>query len=111
MSRLPNYLRTTRKRTALSQEEVAFLLGKRGGAKVCRYELFTCKPELETILAFEAIYQKPASELFAGLYQEVQRKVAARARVLAHKIERGKSKRRAALRRQTLINITSKPIN
>jgi transcriptional regulator with XRE-family HTH domain len=111
MSRLPNYLRTTRKRTALSQEEVAFLLGNHGGAKLCRHERFACQPKLETVLAFEAIFQKPASELFAGLYQEVQRGVVTRAKILAHKIEREKPNRHAALRRQTLINITSKSLN
>jgi transcriptional regulator with XRE-family HTH domain len=111
MTRLPNYLRTTRKRTALSQEEVAFLLGNHGGAKLCRHERFACQPKLETILAFEAIYHKPASELFAGLYQEIQRGIVARAKILAHKIECEKPNRHAALRRQTLINITSKSLN
>lgn len=33
-----NYLLTYRKRSALSQEEVAYLLGAQSGAKVCRYE-------------------------------------------------------------------------
>ena len=40
-------------------------------------------PDLETALAYEAIYKQPVSELFAGLYQKVERDVADRAKVLA----------------------------
>jgi len=111
MARLPNYLRSNRRHMALSQGEVGFLLGKHGGAKVCRYERFTCQPELETVLAFEAIFQKPASEIFAGLYQQVQRDVMARAKVLAHKIECGKPNRKTTVRRQAISSFTSKSPN
>lgn len=78
-NRLPNYLRAHRKRLGLSQAEVAFLLGAEGGAKMCRYEKFSRIPTLETALACEVIFKKPASELFAGLYQQVGRKVSKRA--------------------------------
>lgn len=82
---LKNYLRSNRKRLGLSQKDVAFLLGARGGAKVCRYERFSREPSLETALAFEVIFQKPASELFAGLYKEVEQRVSARAKVLTYR--------------------------
>ena len=78
-NRLSNYLRTHRKRLGLSQEEVAHLLGAESGAKVCRYEKFARMPGLETALACEIIFKKPVRELFAGLYQKVERKVALRA--------------------------------
>lgn len=111
MARLPNYLRTNRKRLALSQEEVAFLLGTHGGAKVCRHEQFTREPTLVTALAYEAILQKPTSELFAGLYQQIQRDVAARAKILAHRVDHEKPNRQTTIRRQTLISITSKSLD
>jgi transcriptional regulator with XRE-family HTH domain len=111
MARLPNYLRTNRKRLALSQEEVAFLLGTHGGAKVCRHEQFTREPGLVTALAYEVILQKPASELFAGLYQQIQRDVAARAKILAHRVDHEKPNRLTTIRRQTLISITSKSLD
>jgi len=82
LRKLPNYLRTHRKRLGLSQDQAAFLLGVSSSAKISRYESFTRVPNLETALALEAIYQKPVSELFAGLYEEVQRKVAGRTRTL-----------------------------
>lgn len=111
MAQFPNYLRSNRKRLALSQEEVAFLLGTQSGAKVCRYERFVRQPSLETALAFEVIFQRPASELFGGLYQKVQQEVAVRAKTLTHKIDRGKLNRQTALRHQILANIASKSLN
>lgn len=111
MAQFPNYLLSNRKRLALSQEEVAFLLGAQSGAKICRYERFAREPSLKTALAFEAIFQRPASELFGGLYQKVQQEVAARAKTLTHKIDREKPNRRTALRHQILTNIASKALN
>jgi transcriptional regulator with XRE-family HTH domain len=81
-SQLPNYLLSNRKRLALSQDEVAFLLGTKSGAKVSRYERFTRMPSLETALAFEVIFQRAPSELFGGLYQQIEQEVAARAKAL-----------------------------
>ena len=88
MSSLSNYLRTHRKRLALSQEEVAFLLGVKGmdkGIKVCRDESLAREPSLQTALAYEAIYSKPVRELFAGLYEQIEREVAERAKVLSYR--------------------------
>ena len=65
--RLPNYLRTHRKRAGLSQDEVAFLLGCRSGAKVSRYERLARRLSLETAFAYEALFGVPARELFAGV--------------------------------------------
>src|SRR5664279_1600729 len=81
MKSLPNYLQTQRKRLALSQEEVGFLLGIAGmnkGNKVCRDENFARAPSLQAALAYEAIYGRPVRELFAGMYQQAQQEVVAR---------------------------------
>jgi DNA-binding XRE family transcriptional regulator len=99
MASLSNYLRTHRKRLALSQEEVAFLLGINGmekGIKVCRDENLAREPSLEIALAYEAIYGKPVRELFAGLYEQVERKVAERARLLNHR-KTGRPKRQEVI--------------
>ena len=89
MSSLPNYLQTHRKRAALSQEEVAFLLGTKGankGNKVSRDEHYARTPTLENALAYEVIYGRPVRELFAGLYEEVERDVIAHAKMLMHRV-------------------------
>jgi transcriptional regulator with XRE-family HTH domain len=74
-SPLPNHLVAFRKRAALSQEDMAFLLGTRGGSKVSRYENFVREPNLETVLAYEAIFGKPASQLFTGVYHNVEKRL------------------------------------
>jgi transcriptional regulator with XRE-family HTH domain len=110
MAQLPNYLRFNRKRLALSQAEVAFLLGCQSGAKVSRYEQFKREPSLETALACEMVFQRSASELFGGLYQKVEAEVAARAETLASRMKQGKTDRHAH-KRQIFINIANKSFN
>ena len=114
-SQLPNYLRANRKRLGLSQDEVAFLLGTQSGAKVCRYERFVREPTLETAFAYEAIFQRPARELFGGIYEKIEQEVAARAKTLTYKTDRQKPNRQTAHKRQTLIDIAAmcskKPLN
>jgi DNA-binding XRE family transcriptional regulator len=80
---LSNYLRSNRKRLTLSQKEVAFLLGVKSEANVCRHERFFYEPSLETALAYQVIFKRSTSELFGGLYQKVEQDVAARAKALS----------------------------
>ncbi len=84
--RLQNYLRTYRKRFGLSQDEVAFLLGCQSGAKVSRYERLGRQPSLEGILAYRIIFGMPVEDLFAGVYQKVEKITTKRARMLAQKL-------------------------
>jgi len=105
-TQLSNYLRSNRKRLGLSQDEVAFLLGAQSGAKVCRYERFVREPSLSTALAFEAIFQKPVSELFGGIYQEIEQSVAARAKALTYKTDYQNPTRENAHKIQALKSIT-----
>ena len=104
---LPNYLRANRKRLALSQDEVAFLLGTQSGAKVCRYERFVREPSLETALAYEAIFKRTVSELFPGLYQKVEREVAARAKALGERTDRRKPNRQTARKREAFAELAA----
>ena len=106
-SQLPNYLRSNRKRAALSQEDVAFLLGALNGSQVSRYEHFDRMPGLKTALAFEVIYQKPVKELFAGIYKKIEQEVAARARVRAKQENRGKGGRLTNKRKGTFLKLTT----
>jgi transcriptional regulator with XRE-family HTH domain len=104
---LPNYLRTNRKRFGLSQDEVAYLLGAESGAKVCRYERFVREPGLRAALACEAIFQRPVRELFAGLYAEIEREVAGRAKKLVLKTDRMKPGQRTDRKRERLAKIAT----
>ncbi len=94
--KLQNYLRTHRKRAGLSQDEVAFLLGCRSGAKVSRYERFARLPTLRSAFAYEVIFRTPVSELFAGVFQKVECETTRRAKLLAQRLNRGESGEQAA---------------
>ena len=69
--RLENYLRTHRKRSGLTQREVAFLLGWKTDGSLGRYEKRRRLPPLKTAIACEEIFGVPVGELFAGVRQAV----------------------------------------
>jgi DNA-binding XRE family transcriptional regulator len=108
---LPNYLLSHRKRTALSQTEVAFLLGLQNGTKVCRHERFTLDPDLQTALAYEAIYQRPISELFSGFVEKTHDDVKARAKMLAETKLHSNTHGLTIRKRQSLAAILSAECN
>ena len=108
-SKLPNYLRTCRKKSYLSQDEVAFLLGCRSGAKVSKYEKFHRKPVLETALAYEILLNKPIGKLFPGICSKIEHDVIKRARVLARRLQDEKPTRVIKKKLGTLNELTSLP--
>ena len=80
--RLPNYLKSYRKRAGLSQDEVAFLLGCASGAKVSRYERFSRQPNRATAAACEVVFRAPMRESLAGAYAKVEGTIKQRAQFL-----------------------------
>lgn len=99
---LLNYLRAHRKRLGLSQVDVAFLLGVRGGSKVSRYEHFRRIPTLETALALEYILHTQVHDLFAGLAEEAERAARRRAQYLLRRLAHDRDGRKlTALRSLT----------
>ena len=102
MPRLPNYIRAHRKRTCLTQEDVAFLLGSKSSAHISRHERFKQVPDLETLLAYELLFQTPLRNLFSNTHQEVQRKLNHRIRLLIRKLVRIGDKRQFSKKIQVL---------
>jgi len=84
--RLPNYLRAQRRKSGLSQNEVAFLLGRMNGAQVSRYEKRRRLPSVETALACEVIFGVPVAELFAGVRDSIGKDIEKRRRELSSKL-------------------------
>lgn len=82
-----NTLRTHRKRSGLSQREVAYLLGWETEAQLSRYERRRVLPRLETVLACQAIFGAPISELFPGPYETIAAAVKRRAQRLASELQ------------------------
>lgn len=76
--KLPNYLRTYRKRAGLTQKEVAHLLGINDPTSVSRHERGVRIPTLERSLEYSVIYQVSLAELFAGILGEEKRGIQVR---------------------------------
>ena len=86
-SRIQSYLRTYRKRNGFTQDEMAFLLGGQSGSKVSRFERLARKPNLETALAFQAIFGVQAEDIFSGTHAAVEKVVTERARLLSRRLQ------------------------
>jgi transcriptional regulator with XRE-family HTH domain len=85
---LHTYLRTHRKRSGLSQDEVAFLTGAESGATVCRHEKGRRTLWLADAFAYEALFGEPASVLFPGEYEKSRALIEERAIFLLGKLTR-----------------------
>lgn len=85
--RLPNYLRTYRKRSGLSQREVATLVGVSHGAQISRYERFTRIPPLPQAVALGVIFHVPVDTLFVGTIRTAEQDTARRLGRLVARLE------------------------
>ena len=84
--RLSNYLKMYRKRSTLTQEEMAFLLGAARDSKVSRYENGRRIPAFPAILAYSIVFNAPLHDLFAGHYEETAITIHKRAQRLLAKL-------------------------
>jgi transcriptional regulator with XRE-family HTH domain len=69
--RLPNYLRTYRKHSGLSQSDVSFLIRLKDKSELSRYERNLRQPSLRVALACQELYGVSVSDLFAGFSDSV----------------------------------------
>src|SRR5690348_5004624 len=69
--RLPNYLRTHRKYSGLSQSDISFLIRLKDKSELSRYERNIGLPSLRAAFACQEVFGTPVSELFAGLSDSV----------------------------------------
>ncbi len=76
---MPHYLRRYRLRAALTQKEMAHLLGCQSSATVCQYEAGKREPDLRTALAYQVVFGLPVDALFPGIHREVEQEVLIRA--------------------------------
>ena len=82
-----NYVRTYRRRSSLGQKDLAFLLGCKDRAKVCRYEQGHRLPSLRTALELAVILDVSIAALFGGLQHKVQKRIAERIAALRSELE------------------------
>jgi len=91
-----NYLRSCRKRSGLSQIDLAQLLGYPDEGTVSRHERLRCVPPLQIALCYEALYRVPVSELFSTAYEAAEQKVEARLAEMEHGLQQCSAKGRDA---------------
>jgi transcriptional regulator with XRE-family HTH domain len=96
--KLDNYLFSYRKRSGLTQGEVAFVLRCGDRRHVSRYEKRVHIPSLATALACEAVFGVPVSKLFAGLRGRAGKEVGKQLLVLKSELEARSGKPREARR-------------
>jgi len=82
-TRIQSYVRTYRKRSGLTQDELAFLLGNDDGSRVSRYERLSREPNLRTALACHVIFGVHPHQLFPAVFREVEQKVIRQAQLLS----------------------------
>jgi transcriptional regulator with XRE-family HTH domain len=111
MKRLLNYLRASRKRLSLSQQEAAFLAGLYRGSSISRYEESDREPDLEKVIAFEIIFKRSVKELFPDLYRKVEERVLTRVRILLYKTDRERPGPDTVRKRQALLSIVNPASN
>lgn len=86
---MPHYVRRHRLRAALTQREMAHLLGSRSPATVCQYEARKREPDLRTALAYQVVFGLTVETLFPGIYREVEQEVLSRADRLSKQLANG----------------------
>jgi transcriptional regulator with XRE-family HTH domain len=92
MKSFRTYLKTFRRRGALTEPELASLLGWRSGSVVSRLERYKRHPSLKAAFAFQVIFGVGTAELFPALYAEVEEAVMRRAYELHEQLQGNSSK-------------------
>lgn len=98
------YLRALRRRSAFSQEDVAFLLGAFTGTRVSRHETGACAPPLDVALAYEIIFEVAIADIYEDDLRRVSAEIRKQARMLheslAHRVRDPlRHEKRTALKR------------
>lgn len=98
---------THRLRHALSQEELARLLGKASHSAISRYEQRGVVPPLRTLLGYEVVFGLGLKAMIPDLYREIEEEIVARGNALWTDLE-GRSDHGAAQKRALLLDMVAR---
>jgi DNA-binding XRE family transcriptional regulator len=84
---LKTYLRVYRRRTHLTQDDVAYFLGQTCGTTVSRHERGVRVPLLQLLLLYHAILATPIDKLYEGEMHALRKAMSARAKGLVRRLE------------------------
>ena len=85
--RLLSYLRTERKRSGLTQKELALLVGAKSGAQLSRFERLRRVPPTEALIALMIIFKKGPQELIPSVYDRILKLIHLRADELHEELQ------------------------
>ena len=80
-------LRSHRKRSGLTQEDIAALIGAQSASQVSRHENGEREPDLRTALVYRIIFDAPIAHLLPKLYRDIAREVDMQAAALAERLK------------------------
>jgi len=89
---IANYLRLHRRKSGLSQRELAQIVGSLTEIPVSRHERSFTIPALLVALGYEVIFQVPISEIFPGLYQTVEAGIEERLAIMEDELQESTAK-------------------
>jgi transcriptional regulator with XRE-family HTH domain len=84
---ISSYLRTYRRRSGLTQSEVAFLLDARDGTKVSRYERLSRRPNLHSTIGLQVIFGLATKDILPRVFVSAERRIVERALVLSRQLK------------------------
>ena len=79
-------LKSHRKRSGLTQEDVAILIGAQSASQVSRHESGEREPDLGTAIAYRIVLDAPMAHLMPRLFRQIAEKVDERAAKLASRL-------------------------
>lgn len=100
------YLRTHRRKWALTQKELAFLLGHKSSTHVSRLEQGTRIPNKDVVLACEVLFGLTPRSFFPKLYTDIEEAVLARAATLYKRLDKETS--HTAMRKKEFLSAALK---
>jgi transcriptional regulator with XRE-family HTH domain len=96
LEQVASYLRSHRRKSGLSQRELAGILGYLTEVQISRHERSVAIPGLMIVLGYEAIFRVPVSEMFPGLYRTIEAGIEERLAILENELQRSTAKGRQA---------------
>ncbi len=80
-------LRSQRKNSGLTQDDVAALIGALSASQVSRHESGEREPDLRTALAYRLIFDAPVKHLLPKLYKDIAAQIDTRANALLERLK------------------------
>ncbi len=96
-SSVGTYLRFLRRRSGLSQRELARILGNITASQISRHERSAAPPTLLTAFGYQAVFKKLTPDIFPGLYHTIEAGVEERLEAFERELGNSTAKGRSAV--------------